>query len=263
MYVSNARAEKYLQSFLKVIENFNENIDSIILFGSHARNEASILSDIDLLIVTKTDNKKIKDLISGKLRALEQLFDYVKPPVNLMDYLLLYINIATGMFKSWFICSKKDLEQLNFSKITGTNLFLGKLFAPSKLILKNIRKDGIVIFGEKDCLLSIPKMDKIEPQIIKSFLLNEVLSVSALIISPFTKRSILYSLESIKWSLFIIEKKTINGLLTDSYMYKKLQFYNFIKNTGKLNKRLIIITPYLIYKIHVKAITERKQNNKK
>ncbi|MCP8317174.1 MAG: nucleotidyltransferase domain-containing protein, partial [archaeon] len=52
----------------KLVSELGDRIDSIILYGSVARNEAREESDIDILVITKDKDIKIYDKIS-KIRT--------------------------------------------------------------------------------------------------------------------------------------------------------------------------------------------------
>lgn len=257
MQLSDPRANNYLQSLLKVAALFKDNVEAIILFGSHARNEATRISDVDVLIVVKNIEKRKLNHFIANLRFLEFKYDYIKKPQNVLEFLIIYVNIATGMFKSWFVCSKEDLVNLKFSRITNTNFILGKFFAPYKIILYNIQKDGIVVWGNKDILQFIPKIRSISQQWIKSFLLNEIISISSLLISPYTKLSINYTLESIKWSLFNANVKLNDKEILNSSLEEFIKLYLYAKKNGKYSKRLIIYAPYIVLKVHSLAIKNK------
>jgi len=48
----------------ELVKEFGDSIESIVLYGSIARDEADEESDIDILVVTRENNKKIHDGIS-------------------------------------------------------------------------------------------------------------------------------------------------------------------------------------------------------
>jgi predicted nucleotidyltransferase len=52
----------------RLVEDLGDKIESIVLYGSVARNEAHEDSDIDILIVTRDDDRKLYDRIS-KIRT--------------------------------------------------------------------------------------------------------------------------------------------------------------------------------------------------
>lgn len=52
----------------RLVEELGDKIESIVLYGSVARNEAHEDSDIDILVVTRDDDRKLYDRIS-KIRT--------------------------------------------------------------------------------------------------------------------------------------------------------------------------------------------------
>lgn len=52
----------------RLVEELGDKIESIVLYGSVARNEAHEDSDIDILVVTQDDDRKLYDRIS-KIRT--------------------------------------------------------------------------------------------------------------------------------------------------------------------------------------------------
>jgi len=48
----------------ELVKELGDSIESIVLYGSIARDEADEESDIDILVVTRENNKKIHDRIS-------------------------------------------------------------------------------------------------------------------------------------------------------------------------------------------------------
>lgn len=56
----------------RLVEELGDRIESIILYGSVARNEADKDSDIDILVVTRDDDEKIYDRIS-RIRTIVDL----------------------------------------------------------------------------------------------------------------------------------------------------------------------------------------------
>ena len=253
MIVSDKRANDYLTSILHNVRFFKDDLEAVILFGSHARGGETIFSDVDVLIVLKQRNKIVINRIIKMMRYLEIQYNYSRKPCNKLDMFLNYLNIATGMFRSWFICTKEDLIDQNFSKITGTNKIIGKIFVPSKLILFNIKREGKIIFGNPNILKKIFQPQKIERQAIRSFFLNEIIAICALFITPFTKTSIFYSLESIKWSLFLIDELKLTEKILEKNLRRNYDFYKKIKSSGIFDPFLCILAPILVLKLHLLA----------
>ena len=101
MLLPDKRANSYLQSLLTVSSHYEKYIESIILFGSYSRHEASKTSDVDVLIVLKEDKHNISNKLIRKIRFLESKFGntdtFTNRTKNLVDSLLDYINIANGI----------------------------------------------------------------------------------------------------------------------------------------------------------------------
>ncbi len=251
MIVSNTKANIYINSLLQYTSDYKDNIEAIIIFGSQARNNANNHSDVDILIVLKSLNKTfIEDLIS-RLRFLEIEFNYSRKPTNPIELFLNYLNIATGMFRSWFICTKEDLINGNFSKITSTNKLLVKIFVPAKLILFNIKKDGKVIFGDINFVKQLPVTLKPKNQPFRSFFLNEIIALGGLILAPLTKLGQKYSIESIKWSMFLIENSNLKEKKFGLKLRNRIEFYKSVKVSNRNNPFLSIIAPFLVLELHM------------
>ena len=60
----NVREKQALSEFVDVLaEQFNDHVRSVILFGSKARGDSTPDSDIDVLVVTKSDDWRLRKLI--------------------------------------------------------------------------------------------------------------------------------------------------------------------------------------------------------
>jgi len=60
------KSEKSVNEFVRrALEKYGDKIDSIILFGSVARGEAREESDIDVLIVTKKEDFRVRRALVG------------------------------------------------------------------------------------------------------------------------------------------------------------------------------------------------------
>jgi len=103
----------------RLVKELGDNIDSIVLYGSVARNEAHKDSDIDILIVTRNDDRKLYDRIS-KIRTQIDLDN----------------NTLTALVQM----SRTELEQ---------HVKLGSPF------IENVLKEGVILydsgFFEKIC----------------------------------------------------------------------------------------------------------------
>jgi len=66
------RIEDLLEE-IKTISKSNSNIQATVLFGSYAREQAHVQSDIDICIIVK--NEKLQNQISNQILGLEKKYD--------------------------------------------------------------------------------------------------------------------------------------------------------------------------------------------
>lgn len=85
-----------LQNYVNQVKNLNPDIISIILFGSQARGDSTIRSDIDLAIVMK-DGAIIGPRERGEIHAIS---DYIDTPIeiNLFFTTEKALDDAVGIF---------------------------------------------------------------------------------------------------------------------------------------------------------------------
>lgn len=256
MFSGTKNANLFIKSILHLKKTHSE-ISEIILFGSYARKNPSPISDVDILILTETTDKKVINNLVGKLRFLERKFFPSNNNFNIFDWFLDYFNIATGMFRSWFVCSKEEFNNQNFSGMIN-NIFPGvaKIFIPSQKIFSNIKKDGIVLSGDPNLLESL-RVNESAIEIYRSVLLNLFLSLGGIFLVPFTRKSIYYSLEAVKWSLFTLD------YLNDIKTFENNSFFDFkqyrrLRNSGEFNLYFCLNAPILVLKIHKFALSKFK-----
>jgi predicted nucleotidyltransferase len=94
----------------RLIEDLGDKVESIVLYGSVARNEARENSDIDVLVVTRDDDRKLYDRIS-KIRTR--------------------IDLSNNMLTTLLQISRNELEQ---------HMKLGSPF------MENVVKEGIILY---------------------------------------------------------------------------------------------------------------------
>ena len=102
--------EEVLKEFVKrVKEKYGDKVEKIILFGSYARGKVREESDIDMLIITKTEDFKMRREIAGIA------FDLL---------------LKTKKYISAKVISKSDYEQLRETQTS---------------FIKNVTAEGIVL----------------------------------------------------------------------------------------------------------------------
>ncbi|MHA1819534.1 MAG: nucleotidyltransferase domain-containing protein [Promethearchaeota archaeon] len=259
----------YIFDIKRIIEKFIgfENVSAILLFGSYARGEFTKNSDVDILIILKDEfMKKKKASFFTKLEriflATEQKNKLKHSTAHLINRLLVAVEKSTGMFVSHFLCSESDWYHQRFHKIFGVNKVLSKLLAPGDIVLKNMHNSYIPLYND---MPPAKFRDKIHnSQMIKSLLMNFLLSTSAVLIFPIWKNSIKYSMESFKWSLrnsylYLFDKPASLKNIMDFYSeiaLKPTVFSRFsrLRNLFKRDLAFAVETIYYTLKIHLVSI---------
>jgi len=70
------RAEDIKKRVVERLADHLENVVGVYIFGSYARDESHLLSDIDVLVITRNDEKRLKQLfedIDARIMTLEQI----------------------------------------------------------------------------------------------------------------------------------------------------------------------------------------------
>jgi len=255
----------YIRKVINLVQKLcGRYLVSIILFGSAKVGGLSPLSDIDIVIVvddtTPQSVLKKADLILFFYETKNNLWINNS---NFFSLIVKTLNILTGMYKSHFICRYRDLKEMIFHKIFNTSYIMSKILAPKCLVLRNFLITAKTIYG-RDVLQSIKKrVSEFENcgyiSLLKSLFMNLLLSLGALVISPFFDEAYKYSVEAIKWSMY--------GVLTfckyiDISIKKALSvFYNCIskkflalfieaKYKAQKNARFITLAPFYVILIH-------------
>lgn len=110
----------------KLIEEFKDKIDSIILYGSVARDEAHENSDIDILVVTKDDDRKLYDRIS-KIRTRIDLENNTLTTLLHMsrDELERYVKLDSPFIENLLKDGMILYDNGFFKKVRGSITFKG------------------------------------------------------------------------------------------------------------------------------------------
>src|SRR3989344_6215332 len=135
--------EDIKSSILKIIKPYLENILGIYLYGSYARNEQTIDSDVDILIVTDTKLKiidKIEDfsIVSTTVKGIENALN------NNAVLILPIIKEAKT------VINPDLLEKYKYHKFTKKNT---KWFIDSSITALELNKKGIELDFETGSLV--------------------------------------------------------------------------------------------------------------
>lgn len=211
MDISHPKARKYCLLVTQLLgREFKNKSHSAILFGSHARNQATEYSDVDLLIVLKDSSSNLtKRRLSSFLIYLDQNFlaHDSNSSNKILNRILYAVKYKTGMFKPFFITSEKDLKSLHFSKVFGVSFFLSKILAPGNEVFYNIKKDGKLIYGDVNIFDKINVKKTTTTYFFRPLFMNLTISLCALILRPLASEMRFYSLEALKWTILHKYKK--------------------------------------------------------
>ncbi len=271
------RIEIYLRDVLNFLSRLSPNeITSIILFGSHANESATPLSDVDLLVVISDKVNKEKFIqVKQNLQWLELKAGLTREhPKRMIKKLSTVLNRQTGMFVSSFICFHRDFVQNRFHKIFSVSRLFTKLLAPWKLVLWNVHLSGITIWGEN--LLKKTNLRRAnQSQLAKSYIMNTIQLITSIFLGPFGQQTTKYAIEAIKWSLkscYLYETgKTaplerivdfyINRVGADTFLGIKLIQMMILRNNYQEKPIFSISSILVIYLIH-KAINVKRNKRK-
>ena len=280
----NEQSRNYIKDVLTLInkEIGINKILSILLFGSQrALNEATSVSDCDLLIIFKdrVSNHHIKE-IEKYFIALEIKHKFRELDTKLTKRILGVIQQTTGIFVSHFLTKRKYWEARNFHKIFRVNKIFSAAFAPRNIVLGNVLSNSTHLYGEdlRNRLKSKIQIHFLE--MIKSTIMNLMISFFSIVISLFRKLDpTKYQLEAIKWALKAsnfycfrdakdleeITKRFVSFEKPRSQKRAERFFNKFInlRRTPTEDMNFMLRCPIRIIKIHLKAITHQKFVNRK
>ena len=106
------------------------------------------------------------------------------------------------MFINLFVCRYSDFLFENFTKVFGINPLMAFLFAPKTSVWISLNQRHQVIWGELILNNREKKVKLTQADLIRSLLMNSLLSIGSLFLNFFTQSESQYAMEAIKWSLF-------------------------------------------------------------
>jgi len=207
---------EFIKQVIKILQSsMLDDKFAVFVFGSlsHKRDHASIkngTSDVDLLIIIKDDSSTQLHYLWRKLNTLQRkFFDAEQKKTSVVSHILQAIERQTGMHESIFLAREKDFKDVRFSNIFKTNKFLSKILAPSNIVIGSALCHITFVHGNKDIENTVKAMqasigteEHILPDLIKSLLMNTLLSLGGIFLLPFTKRATRYAIEATKWSMY-------------------------------------------------------------
>ncbi|MHA1733150.1 MAG: hypothetical protein ACTSU5_14480 [Promethearchaeota archaeon] len=248
-----------------------QNIVSGILFGSHAKRQTSAVSDCDTLIVVD-DSVRRRQIRRARpdFYALEIKYRFNDKKEKLIGGILRSVEATTGMFKSFFIAKRRDLEKKDFARMFSLNYLFARLLAPDKLVLGSLGCSAKTFYGE-DLLHELRSVKPTTIQFLKNFFTTVLISLSSSLIMPVTpKRDARYHLEAVKWALNGSYYYLFNGSPTlDTILsrYERLgivkrkfaALFRKLRQNPRMTPKFALRGLYYILRIHAKSLQLKKR----
>lgn len=272
-YLHISHLSQKIQSYIREIVGTTEvllgrnSIHAVMLFGSASNSQNTKISDVDLMVLVNdsVNDRRIKET-KPFLTGIVIKHRYRNYSNTWHARILHIIEKSTGMFCSIFLAKISNWDRNNFSKIFSTNPVLTYLLAPHKIVLDSMKRGTTVLYQAQNEDIHLQPLEKTysKSQLIKSLILNLIMSLGTLFLLPLNKKNSKYMLEAIKWSIRscdFYENKEINSL---SKILKKIQKHgievDFIQRFLELRKTLkrdlifCLKVPLNIIKIHLIAL---------
>ncbi len=196
------------KDFLRVVKAYlaryyQEEIVSLILFGSmiDTVKSGAPSTDVDMIVVIKDSCPRETFLqMRCELRSIQQ--HYISQSVQFWDLFFEGLRKATGMFVNSFFCYYSDFRKQNFAKVFGVNPLIAYLLAPQASVWISLKQRHRIVLGKDPFVkwIESPKFKKID--IGRSFLMNSLLAVGALVLGVRVPNTTQFAMESVKWSLY-------------------------------------------------------------
>ncbi len=260
--------EQYLTDVIRISRvMLKDNLVSIILFGSAARNEVSITSDVDiLLVVHKYDRTTIR--LEKIIRSLSLKYGLIFIPRGFFGKLFYALSQATGMFRPVFIADETSVKNWKFFRIFKVSRLMSRILAPKNAVKYTISRSYKLLYG-KDIIKQLHVDPPSLGDVIKSFLMNLILAVCSVVLIPLHRETYKFVYEAVKWSLFnyAYASQIAPNIMELSGKFKnpiRRGMYHFLytRNNGKLSPGLLLYSIPAILKIHIASIKQIKSNRK-
>lgn len=178
-----------------------DKLVSVLLFGSHAKEQACSISDCDTVVVLDSSVRRRQIRASQPyFHALEVKYGFRKPAGSLIGGILRAVEATTGMFMSHFVCKLRDVERLDFARMFNLNYLFAKVLAPSKFVIGSIAHSARTYHG-RDLLPLLLRVRAGPFQVLKNLLVTTLISLSSSLIMILTPNAIKYHLEAVKWAM--------------------------------------------------------------
>jgi len=190
-------------SFLDAVadELHPEEVHAVLLFGSVTSGEATAVSDVDLLVVLDGVSGERCDTLARRCQRLGAEHLPASDPPGVIERT---VEAATGMFRSGFVTTRSAVEDGRFATVFDTSR-LAYLLAPWRTTLASALEEAVVIYGSPVTVewarVGAP-LERSTREVLRSLLTSGSLALAQVGYALVSPRSVRYSLEAYKWSLY-------------------------------------------------------------
>lgn len=200
-----SRVEDYLSDVIRLAyRRFGKaNVVAGLVFGSHAKKQASTISDCDTLVVLDSGvPRRAIQRARPYFMALEIKYGFAKAHEDdrVINSVLRAVEHTSGMYVSHFLCKLRDVQHLDFPRIFSLNYLFAVFLAPSVLVLGSLGRTARGFYG-RDVLRYVNQIQPTFAGILKNLVTTVLISVSSSLIMPIARNAIKYHLEAVKWAL--------------------------------------------------------------
>lgn len=185
-------------------ESLNEDaVRSVLLFGSVVSGETTAVSDIDLLVVLEDDTDQ-GYRGSVRARCLQLAEQYLAVEDARENPIERGVDRATGMFRSGFVVTASEVERGTFHAIFNTSR-LAYVLAPWRTVLAAVFDRTVTLYGPSlapDWNQLVHPSNRAIRELLRSWLISTLLAAAQLVYGFVSTRSIRYSMEAHKWTLY-------------------------------------------------------------
>ncbi|MHA1975075.1 MAG: hypothetical protein ACTSW1_18970 [Candidatus Hodarchaeales archaeon] len=274
--MKGSKVDVYLRNVFYYLQNtWATKVVSVVLFGSVVGKEEKnrSVSDIDLIIVIGDDcSTEEKNAITSGLDFIVQ--KHFGSTINSNNPFLCGLEKATGMFINNFVCYYSQFIARDFPGVFGINSLVSRFLAPSSSVWISILNQHEILYGEDlfkewQFHLVLKKID-----LIKSFIMNTLLSLGAIFLCPVLKSSVKFSMEAMKWSLFtwrnyhdlnitspndIMMEYIRKNSYNDRLIARSALLFVRYRTTGVIGRKLSVLALIFVLKLHILLISEYKR----
>ncbi len=170
-----------------------EIVNSILLYGSAAREEASHRSDLDVLVLI--GNNKL-DSIS----KIESEFEFQKEENKRQTRVVNYFDGKLADLSPVRATTISAYEQMDFAEVSRKNPIM-KYILPWRIRHERIHQESVPIYGEKPKFPDLQVSSNYKKELIKSLLTRMAFATLMYFCIFFSEQYKKYLFDSYKWSL--------------------------------------------------------------